>query len=426
MFDFLRKLITQILEVLLGRSVTEAEIIAAAIIAFAAIVGVIGSVVVALLKHGQTKALLSLLADKEARLERTSAENSEQRARLALAQEQLVERERELKARQIEVETWERKTNALRSKLRGQEAGLWMAPDVNRPRFNYRGTLRSYEDITAERRPAIITVINLKGGVGKTTIIAGLAGFFEKELGMRVLLVDLDYQGSLSTMLFSAEGITDRESRVNALLRADATAATLGPASIPLPRTLPRSDIVPAFYELALFEEYLMTDWLLQSNGDDVRYRLAKVLLSEEVRETYGVILVDVPPRLTTGTINALCASTHFLVPAAFTLLAAEPVPNFLKAVADLRRRLNPSLQFLGVVETLAPRGNQGRDARIQARSMIEEGLRELQAHFPNGKLFDTVIPWRLAFMAPGFPYADSKTARGFFNALGREVQARL
>ena len=243
---------------------------------------------------------------------------------------------------------------------------------------------------------------------------------------MRVLLLDLDYQGSLSTMLFTAEGVTGRESRVNDLLRPDASAATLGPATVRLPTILPRSEIVPAFYELALFEEFLMTDWLLQSNGDDVRYRLANVLLSREVREAYQVILLDVPPRLTTGTVNALCASTHFLVPAAFTLLAAEPVPNFLKTVADLRRRLNPSLQFLGVVETLAPRGNQGAAARQQARSMIEEGLRRLQSQFPNGRILETVIPWRLAFMTPGFAYTESKTARDFFNALGREVDARL
>jgi len=426
MFDFLNKLIRRLLEGFLGRPVTEAEIIAAAIIAVAAIVGAIGSVVVAVLKHLQTKGLIDLLAQKEARLNQALAENNEQRVQLAIAEQQLVQREQALEARQEEVDAWNNKIANLGTKLRGQEVGLWMAADPIRPTFDYRGVTRTYEDVTAERRPAIITVINLKGGVGKTTVIGGLAGFFEKALGMRVLLVDLDYQGSLSTMLFTAEKISERKSRVNELLRAGANAASLGPASVPLPSILPRSNIIPAFYELALFEEYLMTDWLLQTGSDDVRYRLAKVLLSREVRETYGVILIDVPPRLTTGTINALCASTHFLVPAAFTLLAAEPVPNFLKTVADLHRRLNPSLQFLGVLETLAPRGNQGKDARQQARSMIDEGLRRLQPQFPNGRILETVIPWRLAFANPGFAYADSKTARDIFNALGREVNMRL
>jgi hypothetical protein len=94
--------------------------------------------------------------------------------------------------------------------------------------------------------------------------------------------------------------------------------------------------------------------------------------------------------------------------------------------VADLRARLNPSLQFIGVLETLAPRGNQGKDARQQARSMIEEGLRRLQPQYPNGRILETVIPWRLAFASPGFAYADSKTARDIFNTLGREIDARL
>ncbi len=426
MFDFLNKLIRQVLEALFGRPVTEAEIIAAAIIAVSAVVGVIGSVITAALKHRQIAALMKLLEQKEIGLNQASAESNEQRVQLAVAEQLVAQRERDLAVHQMEVQTWEHRIANLRTKLHGQEAGLWSAQDPIRPSFDYRGTIRTYEDVTAERRPAVITVINLKGGVGKTTVIAGLAGYFEKVLGMRVLLVDLDYQGSLSTMLFTAEGLSARESRVNELLAVGANAASLGPATVRLPKILPLSEIVPAFYELALFEEYLMTDWLLQSNGDDVRYRLANVLLSRQVRETYQVILIDVPPRLTTGTINALCASTHFLVPAAFTLLAAEPVPNFLKTVADLRRRLNPSLQFLGVLETLAPRGNQGKDAREQARSTMQEGLHRLRPHFPNGRILETVMPWRLAFANPGFAYADSKTARDIFNALGTEIDARL
>src|SRR5262245_38974437 len=116
MLDFVNKLIKQLLEALLGRQVTEAEIIAAAIIAVATIVGTVCTAMVAILKHRQIQALVRLLTQKEARLNAASAENNEQRVRLAVAEQLVAQREQDLRARQQEVETWNRKITELRAK----------------------------------------------------------------------------------------------------------------------------------------------------------------------------------------------------------------------------------------------------------------------------------------------------------------------
>ncbi len=127
-----------------------------------------------------------------------------------------------------------------------------------------------------------------------------------------------------------------------------------------------------------MFEDRSLVEWLIQQSGDDVRYRLAQVLLDEAVREKYDIVLIDVPPRLTTGTINALCASTHVLIPTIFNPLAAEPVENFIRASKRLMDRLNPKLTFLGVVETMIPPSNQGADVRAEGRRMVAEALQRI------------------------------------------------
>lgn len=57
-----------------------------------------------------------------------------------------------------------------------------------------------------------------------------------------------------------------------------------------------------------------MIQWLLRQTDDDLRYRLARVLLDDDIGKKFDIVLIDAPPRLTTATINALCASTHVLV----------------------------------------------------------------------------------------------------------------
>jgi cellulose biosynthesis protein BcsQ len=365
--------------------------------------------------------------DRQAAIEgRESALSERERALLDLAkreaenqerQRKLDDTQRELTRYREGVDGEKSKLDRLLATLRGSDAGLWTTFPKSVPFTDYNIRI-------ARWKPVIITVANNKGGVSKTTITGNLLAYFEKKKGLRVLAIDLDFQGSLSTMLRAEQENADtRRSNVNALLERGAGWGSLYAASRRLGSRLPRSELVSAFYELALLEDRLMVEWLLQEGGDDVRYRLAKVLLQDGIQEKFDVVLIDCPPRLTTGTINALCASTHVLVPTIFNPIAAEPVANFIRTSKGLMDQLNPKLEFLGVLETMTPKANEGQGARAEGRRVIVEAL---QSSFPNIHVLTSNIPRRTVFAEGGVAYLDDNEARTIFNMLGNEISSMV
>lgn len=160
----------------------------------------------------------------------------------------------------------------------------------------------------------IITIGSLKGGVGKTTLAANFAAYVSETLEENVLLIDLDFQGSLSNMLMLAIEREDVPSNVDKLFEPNANLITLEEANVHLAKKLKRGWLVPANYGFAQVENRLLLSWLLQSDGGvDVRHRLANVLLRSEIGRSYKFIVLDMPPRMTLGTVNALVTS-HYLL----------------------------------------------------------------------------------------------------------------
>ncbi len=207
----------------------------------------------------------------------------------------------------------------------------------------------------------LITIGNLKGGVGKTTLAANFGAYLSETRCKNVLLVDLDYQGSLSQLLLLALGRDETESRVNALFTEDAglpqvlqSKLHLVPEREEIENRMSRGWLVPAGYEYARLENQLLLAWLLNKDGFvDVRYRLAQALLRPEVRQEFDVIIFDMPPRLTMGAINALVASHYFFVPTNLDKIAVETVPQFLSNVKGIKEDLNLGIELGGIIGTL-------------------------------------------------------------------------
>ncbi len=236
---------------------------------------------------------------------------------------------------------------------------------------------------------AILTIGNLKGGVGKTTITANLAAFFATKLKKRVLIVDLDYQGSLSATMLQMEGKTIHASIADHLIAGQATGSMVTEMAISI-RTLHENiHVIPSGYTLAAMEEQLMMRWLFHTTDKDVRFNLAEVLLSDEVRAAYDVILLDVGPRLTTASISALCASTHLLVPTNLDKLAAETVGSFLNRVRALKNALDLPIELAGVVGTMSYYDKLNYEEE-EALGTIKDGL---QQWGPDGHIFERTIP---------------------------------
>jgi chromosome partitioning protein len=206
-----------------------------------------------------------------------------------------------------------------------KRGGQWLIPIVER---------------TASEQPMqTIAVFNQAGGVGKTTLALNL-GYHLAQRDIRVLLVDLDPQATLTA--FMGVNPADQERTVyDALLRRSA---------LPILRNLHGMDLVPANILLAGAEQELVS--VLNREG-----RLRKAL--DEVRAAYDVALIDCPPSLGLLAIVGLSAADAALVPVQTHFKAYLGTDQLLRTVDGVKQELNPAISILGFVPMQYARGTQ-------------------------------------------------------------------
>lgn len=306
------------------------------------------------------------------------------------SQDALRKKELEVAAAQRELVDKSAQVEKLRSDLHSITEGsqeLWKLRDA-RPFSTYLNWLRDPAGAKT------ITFGNLKGGVGKTTLAANFAAYLSATRNMPVLLVDLDYQGSLSNMLLLAVGKEEVESRVDLLFDESAGLATVDRATIQLMPILPQTWLAPANYTFAQLENRLLLRWLLQEDGGlDVRFRLANALLRPDVRRRYGAIIFDMPPRMTLGSVNAVVASHHFVVPTVLDTLSAEAVRQFLVNMRAIKEDLQLDINLAGIVGVMTRQKNLSSS---ETRAL--EAARDGGAAWEDGVdfVFSTTLPRRV------------------------------
>lgn len=251
---------------------------------------------------------------------------------------------------------WSAQTRIMRALAALDGNGIWLSRPPVYPQNKDQYSLRMQASIP------IITLANLKGGVGKTTLAANLAAFYAINKGERVLLIDLDFQGSLSSMVVAREDMIGGAagSKARRLVAGELNAQNLIDAAVPCNR-MERAKVISSYYDLAIAENSTMIRWLLGEEGDDVRYRLASVLLDPMVQQHFNRVIIDAPPRMTTAAIQAFCASTHALIPTILDGLSGDAVATFVDELQRLKEAgLCPHLRVLGVVATMTA-SNIGR-----------------------------------------------------------------
>jgi chromosome partitioning protein len=249
-----------------------------------------------------------------------------------------------------------------------------------------------------------IPIINNKGGVGKTTTTVNLAAGLGRA-GRRVLVVDLDSQGSASFAL----GI-DREN-----LDPGTASVLFGekrPAEVIRSTRTENVDVLPGSLRLADADTKL-------SSAEQREKRLGRSLTS--VQEAYDTILIDCAPSTSLLTINALVAADAFIIPVPPSYLSLEGVVSLGEVVKNVRQGMGEAAPVLGVLLTMVQRDDK------QTRGI----MKEVRNHY-GGKVFDTVIRNDSALeKAPTlgqsvFEYApDSQGAREY-QALVEEVLDRM
>lgn len=183
----------------------------------------------------------------------------------------------------------------------------------------------------------IIALFNQAGGVGKTTLTMNL-GYHLSKRKNRILLVDIDPQGSLTT--FMGQEPSDLDTTLyEALVPKDDEVEVL-----PLSKNLHGLDLLPSNIDLANAEQELIFAELRE-------LRLSQVL--EPVRDNYDFILIDCPPSLGILSHISLVAANYVLVPIQCQFKALKGTDSLLRTVARVRKRLNPKLKIAGFIPTM-------------------------------------------------------------------------
>ena len=220
-----------------------------------------------------------------------------------------------------------------------------------------------------ERSAAVLTVLNLKGGVGKTMTSFLLASVCE-ERQLRLLLIDADTQGNLSNS-FARE-------------RADGPGVEqfLDPSLEADPRMLIRRTVYPHIDILASSSRLAHFDLSNQATWERGDLHTSFVEPLRSLRPLYDLIVFDCPPRLSLVSFAALCASDAVIVPLEAADWGAQGIGQVTDAVAYVRERFNSRLRILGYLVS------RFKAVRTYQRSY----LAQLRKHF-EGLTFDTVIP---------------------------------
>jgi chromosome partitioning protein len=248
----------------------------------------------------------------------------------------------------------------------------------------------------------VLPVINNKGGVGKTTSAVNLAACLARR-GHRVLLVDLDSQGSATLSL----GVERSEpSSASALYRRAQLADVVRPTSVP------NLSVAPGTLALA------NADVRLAAVPNRVG-RLRQVLAP--VRDEYDVIVLDCSPSASLLTVNALVAADALIIPLSPDYLAVQGLLTFGKMVRNVRKALGRIAPVLGIFLTNA-------DPTCEETGAVADALGQ---RF-GGKMFETTIrPDKTLRAAPIhgqdiYSFAPDSTAALDYAALAQEVENRV
>jgi len=330
-----------------------------------------------------------------------------------------------------------KKLERIRRISEGKDESLW-SRNLGAAKLDYHKAL--------DKSIPIILVANMKGGVGKTTIAGNLAAYFASPPDTtipseRVLVIDMDYQGSLTALMDGQSGLADEKTldlehaKAELLLSGTKDGLWLRDARSIDNKNLSRLHYIGSDYTLADAENRLLVRWLLDEADGDIRLNLANVLLSPEVQSHFDRIIIDTAPRLTLGFVAAACCSTHVLVPTIMNQGSSRSVKDTLTQLDFFRRRIATHMELLGIVASKTYRG-QGEPWNGNEQPAVDDLKKDLRNMYKrddlilegskirNSAQITAAAGVRLAYLEP-YDGTAATDARPMFATLGAEVRKR-
>ena len=208
----------------------------------------------------------------------------------------------------------------------------------------------------------IISIINQKGGVGKTTTVINLASALS-QLGKKILVIDLDPQGNATTGL----GLSNTS-------QSDETIYGILNGTMSISNVIKKTN----FQNLDLISSNVDLSGLEVETADDGRraYILKEKLASylNDSRGHYDYLLIDCPPSLSLLTVMALVTSHSLLVPLQTEFFALEGITQLIKTIERIKVGLNPNLEIRGILLTMFDKRNKlSSEVELEARNYFKE-----------------------------------------------------
>ena len=305
---------------------------------------------------------------------------------------------------------------------------LHFVQSAEKPIWEYR----KFGKVELRDIPPVITIMNFKGGVGKTTIAANVAACLSLKHNKKVLLIDLDYQGSLSSELIPEDTNISKFGNTIGKWLASATAPAKPEDDFITPDDLPKIRLLTADYDLSDIEDNQLQRWLLKdrTNGD-IRSRLARYIRANKGKPDcdFDIIIMDAPPRLSLAAANAVRASAMILIPTRLQFLSAQPIRKMLNRLQTFKSKSGGSFKVGGVIGNFTNSRSKPSGKEAVSIETIKEAL---AGHPDDPVIFDTLIP-----NTPDIGSADTRPAylskksgpnapEPIFDALTTEILKRL
>ena len=273
----------------------------------------------------------------------------------------------------------------------------------------------------------VISFINLKGGVAKTTTTVAVAEILAGEFGKDVLVIDLDPQTNATIQLISEDKWKELDEQGYTLARLFEDALDPDNARFDLNRTLQKGasnvravsglDLLPSSLKLIDIQDSLATisgGKFFAQNPIDILRKAVKPVLDD-----YDYVLIDCPPNLGIITLNGLRISEGYIIPTIPDVLSTYGIPQIVRRVGQFSEAIAERIEPLGIVVTKFQ-----RQMPLHVRT-VEELRRGRDA-----EVFDTVIPQRqdIAEAAEYMPVSTLRQKWGYrgeygaFEALTKEI----